>query len=169
MSAPVDPKTVHALVGEALTLLAKDGASAEQVGSFALAYPERVFAVLGRPQPQVDQAPDLVKLIRDAMASFVADGGLISGVVDRGAPYRKLVRVNVLVSGQRTTVSVTKALLDKVATETGSERAARSLVRDLAAQAPANVKSRSIWLDRQLQAHLVMSRMSPAANPATPH
>jgi hypothetical protein len=167
MSAPVDPKTVNAILGEALTLLAKDGVPAEQVGSFALAYPERVFAVLGRPQPPVEHVPDLVKLIRDAMASFVADGGLISGVADRGSPDRRLVRVNVLVNGQRTTVSITKALLDKVATETGSDRAARSLVRELAAQAPTDVKSRSVWLDRQLQAHLVMSKMSPSATP--PH
>jgi len=77
----------------------------------------------------------------------------------------KAKRINVLVGGKRTSVTVDSALFFKVAESHGGPAKATALIKNLASNAPAQVTKRSGWIEERLIAITEMGEGAPAGQP----
>jgi len=153
-----DSRTIDTLIGEALKLLAEKEAPAHVLGAFAAEYPQKVRAVLGAA-PGLDEPLDLEQAILSAMKRFVEEGHLQPAGIGQ---ERGIERTYVQIGGQRTSISVRKPVMDRLAGHMGSASAARKKVREIASQAPANVPgTRSEWVERQIGAWLALQAKPP--------
>ncbi len=159
MDSKVGQDAINHLIGEAIKLLSENGAPAGLLGVFASEYPKKVSAILGAPAKQ-DATPDLEQAVLAAMKKFVAEGELVPAGL---AAERGTERVYVMVAGQRTSVSVKKPILAKLTEQLGSEASAKKKIREIALGAPEETAagSRSDWIERQVSAFLMVSRIQP--------
>lgn len=151
---------VATLVGEAMSMLAEMGVSAQVLGEFAIRYPAKVAATLGSKPPQ-DEPTDLEKVVFEQVtrALRVEKGLRVTDPGDRGKQ-----RINVLINGKRTTLSISAALVKKAGLLTGSRSAGRQLIEQLAEQAPVDTP-RSTWTEQALHARLLFLASSPFPGP----
>jgi Flp pilus assembly CpaF family ATPase len=74
---------------------------------------------------------------------------------------RQTQQINVLVNGQRTSVTVRKDRLQTIEQLVGGNKQARHVVQQLASQAPVDVEKRSTWIDMQLQNFIQLRQTTP--------
>lgn len=135
------------IVGAAIRALVESGADDGQIGAFAVAHRTKVAAILGASDQPVAGPPDLVELVRGAVRSVLSESGLAPAEAKT-----KAKRINVLVAGKRTSVTVDAALFFKVAESNGGPAKATALIKDLASSSPSDVAKRSGWIEEKLMA-----------------
>lgn len=144
---------LNAIIGVALRALVEAGAEPAFLGSFVDRYRTEFARQLNLP---VEPAPDLHALIVSAVAEAVGAAGVVKS--RRG---RQTQQINVLVNGQRTSVTVRKDRLQAVEQLVGGHKQARRVVQQFASQAPADVEKRSTWIDVQLQNFIQLRESTP--------
>jgi hypothetical protein len=150
---------VATLVGEAIATLAELGVSPQVLGEFAMRFPGRAAASLGT-QLSPSEPTDLEKVVFEQVTRALrADRGM------RVSPQQTSAkrRVNVLVKGQRTSVTISAELIQEADRLTGSRAAGRQLIQQLAEQAPPETP-RSTWTEQQLHQRLLFLASAPAAD-----
>ncbi|MBC7619096.1 MAG: hypothetical protein H7293_08935 [Candidatus Saccharibacteria bacterium] len=159
---------LNALVGAALRGLIQSGADDQAIGAFAAEHRERVAQILGMPAASTEH-PDLSAIVAAAVAEGIANGLLVAGKSKSrqrpaGTEFR---RVFIVVAGVRTSVTVPNELLAKVATATGSTKAARRLVETYANQA-TDEQNRSGFTVNGLTQYLTLMQSTAGEGSATP-
>lgn len=144
------PPQVTSLVGEAIATLAGLGVSAQVLGEFAMKYPAKVVAVLG--VSTVEQGPsDLEKVVFEQVTRALRAE---KGMRVTQPQHQGKRRINVLVKGKRTTLSISAHLVAETDRVTGSRGAGRKLIQELAEQAPLEIP-RSTWTEQELHQRLL--------------
>lgn len=149
---------INALVGEAIKALVDAGVSADVVGAFAISYPSKVASIMGQPSPS-SELVDLERVIHDTVLTALTSAGVVNGRINKDSHVK---RINVLVKGQRTSVGVTDAMFSALVELKGSPSRARTVVNELANQAPSEVQNRSAWVGDQLMGFLMLSKQGAA-------
>jgi hypothetical protein len=72
-------------------------------------------------------------------------------------------RVNVEIAGRRTSLTLTRTVLDQLAKVKGSPLKAKSVIQDLANSAPVNVENRSGWVEARLLGVLALADQDGAS------
>lgn len=155
------PQSITAtLVGQAIATLAEMGVSPQLLGEFALRYPPKVVAALGERTHQ-EEPTDLEKVVFEQVTRALrADKGMRVTKSDQSGKRR----VNVLVKGKRTTLSISASLVSEAGRITGSHTAGRQLIQQLAEAAPAGV-ARSTWTEQELHQKLLFMASGPSVGP----
>jgi Flp pilus assembly CpaF family ATPase len=148
-----DNEQLNAIIGVALRALVDAGAEPAFLGSFVDRYRSEFAKQLDIP---AQSPPDLNALIVSAVAEAVGVAG-----VAKNRRGRKTQQVNVLVNGQRTSVTVRKDRLHAVEQLVGGHKEARRVVQQFASQVPAEVETRSTWIDAQLQNFIQLRESAP--------
>ncbi len=134
------------LIGEALRTLVEGGADAATLGHFATEFPDRAHATL---QPRLPQTTaDLMELM-EQVAQRTVDRALANATF---APNRsRRTKVNVKILGRPSSVRIDPQLLGRLASLMGSMKAAKTAVREHAAQYPeAAGEKQTSWLEARL-------------------
>ena len=149
---------IASLVGEAIATLAELGVSPQVLGEFALRYPAKVAATLGT-QPHRDEPTDLEKVVFEQVTRAIrADKGMhVSSPKKDG--YRRL---NIMVKGKRTSITINSSLLGEAERITGSRNAGLKIIQQIAEKAPEGVR-RSGWTEQELHQRLLFLKSTPAA------
>ncbi len=153
---------LNAILGEAIKALVESGASAAFIGGFSSTHGARFAKHLQIP---VESPPDLKAVITEAVQQALSASPALSVSMENGK--KELVRLQVLVNGRRTSVSVRKSRVEQVIQLAGTRQEGHRIVRDLAGRAPDGLKNRSGWLDSQIEAYLQLQHQVPAG--AQPH
>jgi hypothetical protein len=155
------PQSITAtLVGEAIATLAEMGVSPQVLGEFALRYPPKVVTALGA-RPQQDEPTDLEKVVFEQVTRALrADKGMRVTKPEQSGKRR----VNVLVKGKRTTLSISASLVSEAGRITGSHSAGMQLIQQLAEVAPTGTP-RSTWTEQELHQKLLFMVSGPAVGP----
>lgn len=149
--APTEPvedqdAKLNAIVGAALRALVESGAEDHAVGAFAAAHRLKVAQILGMAAAAPAGPPELLGLIRQAVRAELEQTGHAAGA----KPVAK--RINVVVGGKRTSVTVDPEVFRQLAQTQGGQAKATATIRELAAQAPADAPKRSGWVEARLVA-----------------
>lgn len=149
-----DNKTqqLNAIVGEALKALVEIGVAPDQVGAFAISYPPRAAALLGHG-PSDNDVVDLEELIHRSVVKAMRAANTVH---EKASSDSAKTRINVVVQGRRTSVTIQKRMVDAAAVAQGSPGKGKALIQDLAAGAPDDVVNRSAWTEEALHSHLVL-------------
>lgn len=145
-----ETKKINAIVGAALKSLVESGAGDEFVGAFAMAHRDKVAKILGAAEPEAD-SPDLLSVVTQAVGLALEQ----AGVTRRKESNTK--RINVEVAGRRTSVTLSKTVLDQLVKSKGSTQQAKLVIQDLANTAPVNVENRSGWVEERLLGVLALT------------
>jgi len=156
----LDTKLNH-IVGAAIRALVESGADDGQIGAFAVAHRAKVAQILGATEHPPAGPPDLHAVVRDAVRSVLTESGLAAAQL-----RAKAKRINVLVGGKRTSVTVDTGLYLKVANANGGAKKASALIRSLASSAPPDVAKRSGWIEERLRA---ITEAADVASPGRTH
>lgn len=148
-----DNEQLNAVMGVALRALVEAGAEPTFLATFVDRYRPEFAKQLNIP---VQQPPDLHAVIMSAVAEAMGVAGVATP--KRGRQTRQ---INVLVNGQRTSVTVRKDRLQTIEQLVGGNKQARHVVQQLASQAPADVEKRSTWIDMQLQNFIQLRQTTP--------
>lgn len=152
-SAQVELQTI---VGEAIKTLADLGVAADQLGAFAMQYPSRVAAVMKVGSSLQEQPPDLEQIIHQQVVRAVREA---MNTQEGAAEDPTKVRMNVVVAGKRTSVTIQRSTIEAVAKAKNMPlRQARASIREIAKAAPMDVENRSAWMEREVQRHLLLIR-----------
>lgn len=152
---------LNAILGVALRALVDAGADPQFLATFVERYRAEFAKHLN---VTVEAAPDLHAVIVAAVREVV--GPVRSQTAGRAKTTQS---INVMVNGQRTTVSVRLHRLQAVQQLVGTNQAARKVVREVAAAAPSDLPNgaRSEWIDKALDGFLKL-RQSEVSG-AQPH
>lgn len=154
------PSELHTIVGEAIKTLADLGVSADQLGAFALQYPSRVAAVMQARPSHPEQPPDLEQIIHQQVVRAVREA-METQQMPAEDPTK--VRMNVVVAGKRTSVTIQRSTIEAVAKAKNMPlRQARASIRQMAKGAPTDVENRSAWMEREVQRHLLLIKSASA-------
>lgn len=145
-----ETRKLNAIVGAALKSLVESGAGDEFVGAFAISHRAKVAKILGAAEPQAD-SPDLLSVVTQAVGLALEQ----AGVTRRKESSTK--RINVEVAGRRTSVTLSRAVLDQLVKSKGSNQKAKLVIQDLANTAPVNVENRSGWVEERLLGVLALT------------
>lgn len=150
----MDNKTqqLNAIVGEALKALVEIGVAPDQVGAFAISYPPRAAVLLGQGTPE-SEVVDLEELIHRSVVKAMRAANTVLEKATSDAPK---TRINVVVQGKRTSVTIRKSMVEAATEARGSQVKGKALIQDLAATAPVDVVNRSAWTEEALHSHLVL-------------
>jgi hypothetical protein len=152
-----EKRKLNAIVGAALKALVESGAGDEFVGAFAATHRTKVASILGAAEPPAD-SPDLVAVIAQAVGVAFEQAGIGKR---KGGSSR---RINVLVGGRRTSLTVNPALMDRLIQIEGP-RKAKLVIQDLANTAPTDVKNRSGWVEERLTSVLSLTSQPEPSSP----
>jgi hypothetical protein len=158
VSDDTEHRKLNAIVGAAIKALAASGVEDEVVGAFAASHRSQVAKILGQPETPA-AAPDLLDMITAAVRAAMTEAGISSRKVPAG-PTTK--RMNVLVQGRRTSVTLAHGVFERVASANGGAANARQLVQAIATEAPSSVENRSGWIEERLLALLSSQAVAPA-------
>lgn len=150
-----DNPQLNAVMGVALRALVDAGAEPGFLATFVDRYRNEFAQQL--QLPVAAPAPDLRAVIVAAVAEALGATG------PRPRRGKQTQPVNVLVNGQRTTVTVRKDRFQTIEQLVGGGRQARQVIQQLAATAPADADRRSTWLDTQLDAFIQLRQSAPAS------
>ncbi len=139
-----EERKLNAIVGAAIKALAESGADDELVGSFANLHRTKVAQILGQPSRQPDP-PDIVDVVAKAVETTMARFGIVEKKKQRASR-----RVNVVVDGRRTSLTLRAESLERLAETMGGSRQVAATVQSLAQQVPREVKNRSAWVEERL-------------------
>lgn len=146
-----DPEAkLNAIVGSAIRGLVESGASDESVGAFAHSHRSKVAQVLG-----IERKPDVTVDLQTVISAAVATALQQAGLAQGGGAFGQNNRVNVVVNGQRTSLTLDRQLLDNLMAKSGKQ-VTGDLIASFANNAPKGTKNRSKWVQRQLVAHLAL-------------
>lgn len=156
----IKTRQLNAIVGAAIKALADSGVDDELIGSFAANHRAKVARLLGQPEEAL-QPPDLQLIIRQEIASALADAGVGKGTVSSKAAAK---RINVIVAGHRTSVTLGRNTVAQLV-ETKGEKLANEFIQEIANSAPADVDNRSGWVEERLKSFLAFGQDNPTAMP----
>ena len=148
-------RKLNAIVGAAIKALAESGADDEFVGAFANSHRIKVAVLLGRQEIETDP-PDLVSIVSQAVSKAMEAAGVAS--IAGKAPKAPVKRMNVLIDGRRTCVTVRCSTEAQLIAAKGDRKQAREFIQELANKAPDDVQNRSGWVEERLQAFLRFSK-----------
>lgn len=161
MSTDQDIRKLNAIVGSALRGLVESGASDEAIGAFAHDHRSKVSQLLGlesAPAQQVD--------LENVVAKVLEQMGFAPGKPERKPAARIIVEVR----GSKTSISMSRALMDRlVAAKGGQRKAANATIEELANAAPADVRNRSRWVADHVETILSLPQSAPGVVPAIRH
>lgn len=144
-----DTQKLNAIVGAAIRSLVESGAEDAFIGQFASSHRIKVAGILGlRESPVV--APDLLAVVTQAVANALEQAG-----VGRKRESQAQ-RINVEVGGKRTSVTISKTLIDQLTKARGSKQEAKAVIQELASSAPASTPNRSGFVEERIQAVLAL-------------
>lgn len=155
-----ETRKLNAIVGAAIKSLVESGAEDEFVGEFAMSHRAKVAKILGAAGPKEDSL-DLLTVVTQAVGLALEQ----AGITRRKESSTK--RINVEVAGRRTSVTLSRAVLDQLVKSRGSTHKAKLVIQDLANTAPVNVENRSGWLEERLLGVLALTNQ--AEPPAQRH
>lgn len=147
----LDLRKLNAIVGSAIKALAESGADDELIGAFAATHREKVSKILGRPEEAL-QPPDLQEIVTQAVSHALEVVGVAQKVKSNTT-----TRVNVVIAGKRTTVTIQKETIGKLAQVRGGGRQAKAFIQEVALSSPPDVANRSNWVEARLQNFLSFS------------
>lgn len=144
-----DPRGKH-LLGEAVRLLVQAGVTGAAITDFIQGYAEVVHTTLAAPP---ETTGDLKTQMKEA---------LMEALQELAPPARRTrnelrKQVAVYINGARTTVLVSKDLLEKSNSVLGEEQT-RQAVEELANSKPQTHANRSGWVEEQLQHRLLLMK-----------
>ena len=84
-----------------------------------------------------------------------------AGIGKRKEPTTK--RVNVEIAGRRTSLTLSRAVLDKLSQAKGTKQQAKAVIQDLANTAPMDVENRSGWVEERLLGVLTLADQDGAS------
>lgn len=157
MADEIELRKLNAIVGAAIKALAESGADDEFVGAFAATHRAKVASILGQPEEAL-QSPDLLALVTQAVSQALGDAGIGK---NRGSPKRPAKRINVVIAGRRTSVTLSREILDRLIEAKGSQSQANDFVQELAGGLPAEVSNRSGWIEERVRAFLNFRQGEP--------
>ena len=140
---------LNAIVGSAIRANVESGASDEAVAAFAYKHRSKVAQLLG-----IEKAPPVEVDLQAVISAAVTTALQQTGLIGRGA-ITTSDRVNVLVSGRRTSLTIDSHLLKRLTESTGKQEAG-NVIQNFANQAPEGTKNRSKWVQDQLLAYVAM-------------
>lgn len=143
-------RKLNAIVGAAIKALVESGAGDEFVGAFAASHRTKVASILGAVEMTHD-SQDLLGIVTQAVGLALVQ----AGVGKRKEPVNK--RVYVEIAGRRTSLTLSHAVLAKLAQAKGSKQKVAQVIQDLANTAPVNVENRSGWVEDRLLSFLSMT------------
>jgi len=140
---------IEGITGDALSILFELGASADLVGQFAVRFPNKVANRIGpieggRAEPQELSAEALIQrtveitLKRASELRFAAMQGSIKTVI------------KVRTENKNTSVSIPKALIEKMILQLGGTRACNKLINQLYTKCPDTAPSKAAWITEEL-------------------
>jgi hypothetical protein len=138
---------IDAIVGAALKAMVESGVGHARVGAFASSFRDEVAGILGAKQAKPAE-PDLLQMVTQAVRLAMADSA-------PGASARKsqtAERIHVYVGGKRTSVTLLAEGLRKLDEAAGGRKAAKAIIQELAASAPADADNRSAWIQERMLA-----------------
>ena len=156
-----DLDKLDALVGAALKGLVDSGASAAAIGAFAATYRVQAAQVLGIIESP-PESPDLTELVSSAVTKALLDLNLVS------QKPKKSQKVFVTIAGSRTSVTVSPKTMERLVEERGSKGASQ-FIRQLADNAPSNIKNRSKWFEERIVASFSFSASEGAGSSQARH
>ena len=151
-----ETRKLNAIVGAAIKALAESGAADEFVGAFAASHRAKVASVLGASEPAPD-SQDLLAIVTQAVGLAMEQ----AGIGKRKEPTTK--RVNVEIAGRRTSLTLSRAVLDKLSQAKGTKQQAKAVIQDLANTAPMDVENRSGWVEERLLGVLTLADQDGAS------
>lgn len=149
-------RKLNALVGAAIKALVESGAGDEFVGAFAASHRTKVASILGASE-QAHDSQDLLTIVTQAVGVALEQ----AGVGKRKEPATK--RVNVEIAGRRTSLTLSHAVLEKLAQAKGSRQKVKAVIQDLANTAPVDVENRSGWVEERLAGLLALANNGSAS------
>lgn len=152
-----ETRKLNTIVGAAIKALAESGAADEFVGAFAASHRAKVASILGASEPAAD-SQDLLAIVTQAVSIAMEQAGLGK----RKEP--STTRVNVEIAGRRTSLTLSRVVLDKLSQAKGTKQQVKAVIQDLANTAPMEVENRSGWVEERLHGFLaLMDRDGPSA------
>lgn len=143
----LEHRKLNAIIGSAVKALALSGADDEFIGAFALSHRIKVAKLLGKTETP-RQEPDLQTIVAQAIAQALAAAGV--GNAKSKSPAR---RINVIIAGRRTSVTLGRNTVAQLV-EAKGDKQANELINELANSAPTNVANRSRWVTERLKTYL---------------
>lgn len=135
----LETRKLNAIIGAALKALALSGADDEYIGAFAVTHRDKVAKLMGQTETAL-QSPDLQTIVEQAVSHALAVAGL--GKITSKQAAR---RINVIIDGRRTSVTIDRITVAKLV-EAKGDKQANELIQKLANSAPENVTNRSRWV-----------------------
>jgi hypothetical protein len=142
---------IELIVGDALSILMRSGATPEMLGPFAVKFPAKVAQRLAKPEQELQTAQAVTASIEQAISSE------FSKLMSAGQQLRSKIQSNSIKTKFKvgtpdapTTVTLPKVLVEEAAKQMGSKRLGNELIRQLDNQRPANTRNRSSWLTEEL-------------------
>lgn len=157
MTDDIEPRKLNAIVGSALKALAEGGADDEFIGAFAASHRAKVAKILGHPEAAL-QPPDLQMIVAQAVTQALADAGMGKGKASSKQAAR---RINVVVAGQRTSVTLARNTVAQLVEAKGGKQA-NEFIQELVNNAPVGVPNRSGWVEERLRAFLSFGQTGSA-------
>lgn len=155
MADEIELRKLNAIVGAAIKALAESGADDEFVGAFAATHRAKVARILGQPEEAL-QSPDLLALVTQAVSQALGDAG-----IGKNRAKQPAKRINVVIAGRRTSVTLSREILDRLIEAKGSQSQANDFVQELAGSLPAEVTNRSGWIEERVRAFLNFRQGEP--------
>jgi 3-oxoacyl-(acyl-carrier-protein) synthase len=155
MADEIDLRKINAIVGAAIKAVVESGADDEFVGAFAATHRAKVARILEHPEEALQGPTDLLALVTQAVAQALGEAGIGS---NRRAPAK---RINVVIAGRRTSVTLSREILDRLIEAKGSQSQANNFVQELASNLPADVPNRSRWIEERVRAFLNFRQGDP--------
>lgn len=140
---------LDAIVGAALKGMVESGAGRANIGAFAASFRKEVTGILG--QHPKEEAPDLLQLVTQAVKEALADP---TNAPKRAKAKEPSKRVYVMVNGQRTSLTISGELMDRLDATSGGRRQTKQLLQQLAQAAPQDTLNRSGWVQSRAMATL---------------
>jgi len=138
-------RKLNAIVGAALKALADSGAEDEFVGAFAAAHRVKVASILGVGKPATE-TPDLLTIVTQAVGVALTQ----AGVGKSKTLVQNTKRVNVEIAGRRTSLTLSRTVLERLTETKETKQQVKAVIQDLANTAPATVTNRSGWVEERL-------------------
>lgn len=164
MSNDLDTRKLNAIVGSALRGLVESGASDEAIGAFAQDHRTKVSQLLGIAAAK-PQEVDLNALVSSVVLKALDELGVGSGQASRKPAARVIVEVR----GAKTSVSIKRALMDRLVASKGGQKEASAMLEELANAAPADTLNRSKWVAERVESILQMQSTASGLVPASRH
>lgn len=149
-----DTRKLDAIVGSAIRALVESGADDEFIGSFSANHRIKVAGILEQ-SAATSSPPDLQSVVAQAVTQALSAAGIV------GKQRNASQRVNVIIAGRRTSVTLGVATIEKLIEAKGGKSQAKELVQEMARTIPTNVENRSGWLEERLQAFLTFQKNDP--------